>query len=316
MSAAGTANSKEDDGAGAELPNPLGLKSEGAKRIYNLILDKCEGRGKVLNKEGDHVGKIAEPSYSGLYPELHFDKPDGSILISRSFPIEGQKPDEIQAACTSELTALGLPAVKQNRDDMIEFHNELVQTLRVRIRSKLSVIVNHHIDQQGIRSTENNSMCKEMSDVVKEFKKNPLKENFPKLYGAYVLPFEDGSVIDGVIYLVLLESKVWYASGHKYQTLNQTAAGEDSDRPRLKMSSLRAIARSVLRGFRHAFTQRKRSQHGCTLTISEPGGRGKDRRKTQQFHWSLVKGWGEQKHRAFCKTYGLPEPTALDALPV
>lgn len=299
---------------GGEVPNPIGLTGEGSLRIYKLLRERSAGKGILINQDNEVVGKPAPATgYHGEYPELRFDKPHDSIMLSRVFLVEGKPDGEkvkslIKAACVSELNAIGIQANPKNCDDMFEFHNELLRSVRGSLRSKLSVVLDAAISDQGILWEAKNRMCKEKADVVRKYKQdNPKQEDFPKYYGAFVLPFEDGTEIDTAVYNMMMEFEIWHATGERYDLLTYTA--EDSKR--IKASCFRAIGRSVVRQFRHEFTQEKKLPHGVCFNLTVPGGRKNERRVTQQFDFSCVKYWGGAKHKKYCQDRKLPAPQPL-----
>ncbi len=296
-----------------EVPNPLGLTDEWALRMYAKILKRSGGKGIVCNKDGDRIGKIAPNEYKAPYPELIFDQPDGYIALSRSFLVEGNPEqakvkERIEAACVGELVALGIKHDASTRYDMFAFHNGVMKAVRNNLRSKLNVVLNAAIANQKIKNEQTNMMCKEKADVVRKYHHdNPQPEDFKKMYYAFVQPFEDGSEIDAAIYNMMNELKLWYASGDSYKLLTYTK--EDSTR--IKLSSFRTLGRSIVRQFRHSFTQGKKLPHGVCFTITVKGRPSNERRKTQQFDFTCVKNWNGEKHRQYCRARGLPAPQPL-----
>ncbi len=285
----------------------LGLTSERAKKCYAALLKVSDGdRAKLKSKDGDYCGQLAPATFALGAPELNFDKPEGFVLISRSFPCLRSKEDALKEAAKLELAAAGCPVDNESIQDCVELQKELKIKLFAVFNSKLKVLIDDAIVKQQVVCSVSNKVCQDHSAVCRAFRRNPPSlPFFEKLYNIYIAQFEKEGVLDAMVYEVMMELGLWYAYDRK--SINRTIGSKDA-----KVSSLRTIAGTKCRELRHAMTEKK--THGVTLTISIKGGRKKRRKRESGFvAVDYVQGWGELQHVDFCRTLGLPDPAPLTA---
>ncbi len=292
-----------------ETPNPLGLTTEMAMRSYYCFLKASEERGKVVSPDGRHCGEAAPRHCTLANPELNFDKPEGYLVISRSFPCPSNKADDVKTTAQVELTAAGCRVDEETVRDCVQFQKELKITLYKKLNSKLKMMVDEEIVKQKLHNSVTNMACRDHAQVCSAYRHCPPRiDFFEQLYNVYVVPFEKEGIMNGLVYDVMCSLKLWYANDTK--SLNQTKSGK------AKVSAIRTIAGNKCRELRHPFTETK--YHGVTLTISVKGGRQNGRRKRAAgfVEQEYVDGWGGKRHVEFCcaKGFASPEKRACGAV--
>jgi hypothetical protein len=147
-------------------------------------------------------------------------------------------------------------------------------------------------------------VAQEGSEVNTIFRREaPSVQFFEKVYHAYVKPFEGSAMISRVVYEIMWECNMWYASGDAYASLNYT-----NQKKKLKSSHIFSMAREKAKELRHPFTVQ--TAHGVTFTISMAN--RQKRRKPKEFNKEeMIRGWGEQKHVSFCTANSFSPPLPL-----
>ena len=286
--------------------NPLGLQSDEAKGAYQALLKASEGRGKVLAKSGRPLSDPhpAPEKCSLPQPEANYDKPDGFLLISRSFPCVTNKKDDMHRVATAELTAAKLPSDQKTVEECVKLQSEMKKRIFAALTSKLRLRIDEEVVDQRVSAGGRD--CKEGAEAIKAFRESePTLELCEKIYNVFYRTFEDPAVLTGIVYDVMMDLKLWYSSDTN--SLNMTAQKEQAKAP-----CLLTIARNKVREIRHKLTEKDSSLHGVTLKISQVGGRKSKRRKKHHGFVAseCVSGWAEARHVQFCKEndFQLPRP--------
>lgn len=290
--------------AGFKLHDELAIKA------YNRLKEESDKVGPVTNLVG--VGsRVAPVTFPGMAKgkrfELNYDKPDGALVITRSFlPVEEKK---VKLFAEAHVTAPrpDSRAYKEDYPKQVKEMTALVASLRkiviTAVKSAVSMILTTELSKLGFFSKKLKRNCTTTTEVFQAWQSQEPELSFcENLYKLYYSAWEDKK--EQVAYEVMMKLGLWLSTTEEAQ----------NDK---KVSCLVSLVGLVLRQYRNKFSRGERLSHGITLTISvRGGGRQKQnmprRKKEDGFVPEImVLGWNGEKHQKFLAALSVAPPVSL-----
>lgn len=282
-----------------------------AINAYERLMKVSANVGAVTQLDG--VGsRVAPKEYPGAAKgkrfELNYDKPDGALVITRSFlPVEASKISEYAKAHV-EQPRVGSKEYRQVYPKHVKEMELLMTTLRTSylftVKSAVTRALMDKIAELHFFYSAQNRMCTTPTEVFKAYNsQEPDLVFIGKIYELYYGWWDEKK--DQVTYDCMRKMNLWLASDKAPQKNAK------------RVSCLSSLVGLVIRQIRNVFSRDDRISHGIRLTISVKAGREKNnmprRKKEDGFIPALmVLGWGEDKHEAFNDTINAPKPVPLE----
>ena len=291
-----------------DVHNPIGLEKLRSLRAYSALLKRSEGKGKVTIS-GKALNQVAPDIYYGKDPELNFDKPDGFIVVTKSFIPPGTSPAEIRTAATRELPDT---ATEDDIKDMEELIKEVRSKFMAACKSALVVRLTGEIRELKIPFKKEQRTCSNSKEVFTAFQsQEPTIEFCAMIYQAYYAWFEKKGAKEMVLYSVMRSLKIWHCNDLQSDRNKTPKTGTS------KSSCFQTLLVNQMRQLRSKFTKASRLNHGVRVTITEKGGRKenkKPRRNPLQgfVPTDYISGWAETKHKEFCEKNQFERPLELN----
>ena len=291
-----------------DVHNPIGLEKLRSLRAYSALLKRSEGKGKVTIS-GKPLNQVAPAIYYGKDPELNFDKPDGFIVVTKSFIPPGTSPAEIRTAATRELPD---NATEKDIKDMEELIKEARAKFMAACKSALVVRLTGEIRELKIPFKKEQRTCSNSKEVFTAFQsQEPTIEFCAMVYEAYYSWFEKKGAKEMLLYSVMRSLKIWHCNDLQSDRNKTPKTGTS------KSSCFQTLLVNQMRQLRSKFTKASRLNHGVRVSITEKGGRkgnNKPRRNPLQgfVPADYISGWGDTKHKEFCQKNQFKPPLDLE----
>lgn len=289
-----------------------GWKVFGQRAInaYDRLMEESAEVGAVTQLDG--VGsRVAPKQYPGAVKgkrfELNYDKPDGALVITRSFlPVDAKKVDEVAKAHvpTPCVDSKEYKKVYPNHvAEMALFIGSLRIAFITVVKSTVNKYLMDKIAELGFFSYQLNRTCTTPTEVFKAYNsQEPALSFIGKIFILYFEWWDE--MKDQVTYECMMKMNLWVSPAKVPQNAK-------------RVSCLSSIFALVLRQFRNVYSRDDRITHGVRLTISVGGG-GREkhkmprRKKEDGFIPALmVQGWNGEKHQNFNKTIKAADPVSL-----
>ena len=282
------------------VANPLGLREEASKRAYAWLLDQSKDPIGILSADGVRRHPLlTTDKCSQSCPEKNYDKPEGFVVISRSF-LPGLKRDMRDAA----VRVLPLTATDAHIRDMVSLMTEMWTVIGKQLSGKVFLVLSEECRRLKIRI--GNRFATSLHDVGTAFKKEePSVAAMKKYFELFYETLEKGNTKNEIVNQVMYDHRLWFS--------NKAADRNTVGNGKVKSSCIQHMLMDKYREKRNPYKKQGRNPHGITFSTTVKGGRQANdmprRKKDEGFDPTIsLDGWGGAKHLEFCADNGFSVP--------
>lgn len=281
-----------------EAGNPVRLTLESSKRAYAWLAAQSENPRGIISDDGVRHHPVPVKCFDSC-PELNYDKPEGFVIISRSFLPKAKK--DMRVAAVRALPSQASPA---QIDDMHDLMKEVWKAFIENLNGKLFVRLTQRCRDLKIKKgTKFATTIKEAGVAFRT--EEPTLTEMAKYFDLFYLEIDRNNMKNEIVNESMKDLKFWFSNDEA--DMNYVANGK------VKSSCIQHLLMEKLRDQRNPYKKGARIPHGIKFTVTVEGGRSSNgmrrRKKGDAFDpITNLSGWGEQLHVEFNSNHGYAMP--------